>query len=61
MNVTGIEWRDTDSGERRYPPHHPPRRRPPADDPGDSDVVAIHTQPEEDSGDGLDEFAAADS
>ncbi|MGO4882042.1 MAG: hypothetical protein ACLP59_14610 [Bryobacteraceae bacterium] len=58
MNVTGVEWRDTDSGERQYPPHRPPRRLPPEAAAEDGDIVEIHGQPEEDAGDGLDEFDA---
>jgi hypothetical protein len=57
MNVTGIEWRDPDSREGKFPSQRPSRRAPkPVDSNGDDDVVQIHGQADEETADGLDEF-----
>ena len=56
MTVSGVEWRDLDRHEARYPSKHPPRRAPKPADPGDDDVVEIHGEADEEVADGLDEF-----
>ncbi|HTT60762.1 MAG TPA: hypothetical protein VMG35_02945 [Bryobacteraceae bacterium] len=57
MNVTGVEWRDLDPHDGKFPSKHPPRRPPkPAED-DESDVVEIHGQAGEETADGLDVFA----
>jgi hypothetical protein len=55
MTVTGIEWRDPDSREGKFPVKHPRRHAPEPVDP-DQDVVEIHGQADEEIADGLDEF-----
>jgi len=56
MNVTGVEWRNPDSREGKYPSQRPPRRAPkPVDSGEDEDIVRIHTQSDEETADGLDE------
>jgi len=57
MNVTGVEWRDLDPHEAKYPSKRQPRHAPkPEDDPEQDDVVEIHGQAGEETADGLDEF-----
>jgi len=56
MNVTGIEWRDIDPHESRFPAGQRRRRAPEPADSDDDDVVEIHGQADEETADGLDEF-----
>jgi hypothetical protein len=56
MNVTGVEWRDLDPHEGKFPSKHPPRRAPKPTDPDEDDVVEIHGPADEETADGLDEF-----
>jgi hypothetical protein len=53
MNVTGVEWRNPDSHEGRFPPKHPLRRSPKRADLED-DVIEIHDASGEESADELD-------
>jgi hypothetical protein len=56
MNVTGIEWRDIDPHERRFPSGQRRPRAPKLADSDEDDVVEIHSQADEETADGLDEF-----
>ena len=56
MNVTGIEWRDLDPHESKFPEGSKHRRahKHPEEDPADEDIVQIHGQADEETADGLD-------
>jgi hypothetical protein len=56
MNVTGVEWRDLDPHEGKFPFKRAARRATKPVDAEDDDVVEIHGQTDEETADGLDEF-----
>lgn len=56
MNVTSVEWRDSDPRDGRLPYKRPPRHVPEPADSGDEDIIEIHGE-EDDEADGLDQFA----
>lgn len=56
MNVTGVEWRDLDPHEGKLPFKRAARRPPKPEDSDNDDVVEIHSQTDEETADGLDEF-----
>jgi len=57
MTVTGIEWRDPDPREGKFPSKHPLRRALTPADPDGDDVIDIHGETGEETADGLlDEF-----
>ena len=54
MNVTGVEWRDVDPHEPRFPAGQRHRRPPERPDTEEDDVVEIHGEAGEEPADGLD-------
>ena len=56
MNVTGVEWREPNPREGRFPSKRPLRCAAKPLDSADADIVEIHGQADEETADGLDEF-----
>lgn len=54
MNVTGVDWRDLDPHETRFPSGQRQRRAPKPPETEEDDVVEIHGDAGEEAADGLD-------